>query len=588
VILQALYDYYQRKAADPESGIAPEGFEWKEIPFVIVIDRNGKFVTLEDTREGEGKFRRARPLCVPKSQGRSGSKSYEVTNLLWDHVGYVLGHPKTDDARDVALAARQHEAWNKSINSIDPRLAPLPEVAAVRAFCASAQANVVKEHPLWLECQKVLGANITFRVDGGTEPVPSSAAVREALATIVASDDPSARPIEARCLVTGDWTTVARTHTNTPISKDSKCLVSFQRSSGYDSYGKEQGFNAPVSVAAEFRYTTALNALLRRGSPNRMQVGDATTVFWSERKTELEDHFSAFFERPPPDNPDADVTAVRALFQQVKGGSSAISAPGTRFFVLGLAPSAARISVRFWYHGPVAELAVRITQHFNDLEIAWEEKTKPRFSLFWLLVELAPRREIKNLDQVPPNLAGALVRAVLEGTPYPATLLAQAIRRIRAEREVTPMRAAILKASLNRTRRVRPDQHKEITVALDTTNNNPGYRLGRLFAVLEKIQEDAQPGINATIRDRFYGAASANPITVFPQLLKLKNHHLAKISNPAFRVMHEKRLAEIFEGLSPNMPAHLAMDEQARFAIGYYHQRHALFAKTNTDSNPTT
>jgi CRISPR-associated protein Csd1 len=182
-------------------------------------------------------------------------------------------------------------------------------------------------------------------------------------------------------------------------------------------------------------------------------------------------------------------------------------------------------------------------------------------------------------DNIPPNLAGAVMRAALTGGPYPTTLLHLAVRRIRAERGVTRARAAVLKAVLNRSNRLQPTDEKEITVSLDPTNMSPGYRLGRLFAVLEKIQEDAQPGINATIRDRFYGAASTSPASVFPQLLKLKNHHLAKLENGAFRSGHERRLAEIFDGVM-DMPPHLPMEEQARFAIGYYHQRQALFTKT--------
>jgi CRISPR-associated protein Csd1 len=299
-------------------------------------------------------------------------------------------------------------------------------------------------------------------------------------------------------------------------------------------------------------------------------------VFWSERKSDLEDHFASFFAMAPKDDPDQDVRAVQSLFKSLETGA-ALPSSTTRFYVLGLAPNAARLSVRFWHQGTVAELSERIRQHFDDLEIERAPRDTGRYSLFWLLVEIASEGKI---DNAPPGLAGDIVRAVLNGSPYPRTLLQQAIRRIRADRKVTRMRASILKACLNRFHRVHPTREMEMTVALDLTNNNAGYRLGRLFAVLEKIQEDAQPGINATIRDRYYGAASANPVTVFPQLLKLKNHHLAKLDNRAVRAAHEKRLTEIVGGLAADMPAHLSMAEQARFAIGYYHQRQALFTKT--------
>jgi len=242
--------------------------------------------------------------------------------------------------------------------------------------------------------------------------------------------------------------------------------------------------------------------------------------------------------------------------------------------------------VRFWQTGTVAEFSQIIRQHFRDLTLAKPISDRGSCALFFLLADIALENKI---DNIPPNLAPNVMRAALTGGPYPTTLLQQAMRRIRATRNVKRTQAAILKACLNRQRRFQENpSEEEIQVSLDTSNTNPGYRLGRLFAVLEKIQEDAQPGINATIRDRFYGAASSSPVSVFPQLLKLKNHHLAKLENPAFKAAHERRLGEIFSGIGVNMPAHLSMDDQARFAIGYYHQRQALFTKTTPNDATTT
>jgi len=564
VILQSLYEYYQRKAADPESGIAPEGFEWKEIPFVVVIDVQGKFVTLEDTREGDGKKKRARRFLVPAAEKKSVNIK---ANLLWDNVEYALGaNPRERD--DIA---KRHAAF---VTRIDEEIASHPEQQVLLQFLHSEPIVQIEGQlaiaSLWSECLES-NANVTFRLEGST-----CATVCEALAPSIVSQ---AGKGAALCLVSGTTDTIARLHPSIKGVRDAQssgaALVSFNLSP-FCSYNKEQNHNAPVGDSATFAYTTALNGLLGRDSKNKVQVGDATTVFWSDRKTELENTFFSFWS-VDKDDPDRGIEAVEALLKSVHTGAPIPNADA-RFFVLGLSPNAARISVRFWYAGAVSEVSQKLGQHFRDLELIRPKNDKVRNALFFLLSEIALENKIEN---IPPNLAGNVMRAVLTGGPYPVTLLQQTVRRIRATRQLRPPQVALLKAYLVRRRRFQESPNdKEIEVSLDTENTNAGYLLGRLFAALEKIQEDAQPGINSTIRDRFYGAASATPVSVYPQLLKLKNHHLAKIDNPAFRITHEKRLTEIFGALPSSMPAHLTMDDQARFAIGYYHQRQALFTKS--------
>jgi CRISPR-associated protein Csd1 len=574
MILQALYDYYQRKG-----DLAPEGFAWIDLPFLIVIDSEGRFLALEDTREGEGRIRRAKEYLLPKPKSRSGSKSHAITHLLWDHIGYVLGHSKTEEQKDKDLAKAQHITWLNSLGSLEKRFSSEFRIRAICNFYRSGQVSEVLSAELWPECQKISGCNVAFRIDGESDPVPCSEPVRTIVrAEVGGTDEALDEKNDSKigiCLITGNRTEIARLHTRTPISKDSKSLVNFQRNSGYDSYGKEQAFNAPVGKSAEAAYTTALKSLLAKDSKQKLQIGDATTVFWAEQKTDFENHFAALFGFAPKDDPDTEPRAVKALYESIYTGSLATEG-NTRFFILGLAPNAARISVRFWHQDTLAGLSEKLRRHLDDLEIVLSPKDPGHRALMHLLCSLVLDGKA---DNVPPNLAGTVVRAILSGGPYPQTLLHLDVRRIRAERTVTRARAAVLKAVLNRSLRQRPTDQKEITVSLDPANLSPGYRLGRLFAVLEKIQEDAQPGINTTIRDRFYGAASSSPASVFPQLLKLKNHHLAKLENPSFRGAHEKRLAEIFDGIA-DMPPHLAMEEQARFAIGYYHQRQALFTKS--------
>ena len=573
MILQALHDYYARKSADPESGLAQPGFEWKEIPFVIEIDAQGNPVHIEDTREGEGKRRRARAFLVPQGVKRAVNIA---ANLLWDNAAYVLGVATKGKPKRVK---EQRRVFLAKIESLP---APVQTDAGVQAVLSFLRRPDIDSLSQWTEWQEIVETvpNLTFRLQGDIDLVCQRPATVEAVRT-----EQGRASADGLCLVTGETGETERLHTAIKgvwgAQTAGANIVSFNLDA-FNSYGKTQGANAPVSKHAAFSYTTALNHLLRKDSPQRLQVGDASVVFWADRPTEWETGVVDIFGEPTKDDPDRNVRAVRSLYTAIDHGLLEDDTGQARFFALGLAPNAARIAIRFWQHGTVAEMAGRIKQHFDDLEIGRSPRDPPYLSLFRLLVSVATQGKA---DNIPPNLGGELVRSILAGLPYPQTLLTAAVRRIRAEREVTYARAALIKACLNRaTRYANPAIKEELTMSLDEANTNVGYRLGRLFAVLEKIQEEANPGINATIRDRFYGAASSTPVTVFSTLLKLKNHHLSKLENRGRAVNLEKRVGEIMEGLN-DFPTQLPIADQGRFAIGYYHQRQDFFRPTDARSS---
>lgn len=584
MILQALSGYYKRMAE--EGGIAPRGFKRVEIPFLIILNQQGKFIGLRDTRDRSGNRLVARSFLVPEEQGRSGSKAWQTANLLWDHYGYVLKWPKSDSEEHRKMAEKQHGSFLSNVKSLHEKFPEDEEIAAVFSFLSAGDFTHVRKHPSWQDCAGISGCNISFMIEGKTRLVCQNDNVRsfitssEPEATAAEEEGDASSEIEAVCLVSGEKRPIARLHPRTPIAgaKSSAKLVSFQKNMGFDSYGKLQSYNAPTAKSVAFAYTTALNHMLARDSRQKLFVGDATAVFWAERKNPLENLFAELFGEPAKENPDQLNAAVRALFASPETGTPPLDEDYTPFFVLGLAPNAARIAVRFWYPGTVAEVAKHIKQHFMDCAIIHGPKQPEYLSLFRLLISTATQGESKN---IPPNMAGDVMKAILTGAFYSQTLLASALRRCQAEQDVTYPRAAIIKGVLSRdtrlNRRYSIKEGKEVGMSLDPSNTNPGYLLGRLFAVLERIQAESSGGwgrINSTIRDRFYGAASSTPGAVFPHLMKLKNYHLSKLLN--YKGFYEGLVGEIVDKLDADkaFPNHLNLPDQGRFAVGYYHQRY--------------
>lgn len=583
MILQALAGYYRRMAEEGSRDVAPEGFEKKEIPFLIVIDKAGNFVDLSDTRDGSGKKKQGRVFTVPKGVKKTSGIS---ANLLWDTPNYVLGLPKDDAKKEtkkdpVETARQQKEAFARKITEELPDALTDEGIKAVLAFLGRGAYPELEAHPLWQDIAEG-GSVLTFRLSDDVGLICERPLVLAALNSNGNAGE--THSFGQVCLVSGAKDDPVRLHTAIKgvwgAQSSGANIVSFNLDS-FRSFGKEQGMNAPVGKQAEFAYTTALNTLLLKGSRQRIQVGDSSTVFWSERQNPIEDIFADLFGEPAKENPDQLNQAIRSLYAAPRAGTPPLEDDLTPFFVLGLAPNAARIAVRFWHAGTVGETARHIRQHFDDCAMVHGPNQPEHLSLFRLLVSTAGQGKSEN---IPPTLAGDLMKSILTGTPYPHSLLSAAIRRCRAERQITYPRAAIIKAVLARGARYYTSNEQEVGMALDVTNTNPGYRLGRLFAVLEKIQEEASPGINATIRDRFYGSASGTPVAAFPHLMKLKNHHLAKLENRGRAVNLEKIVGEIMDGLD-DFPTHLSLQDQGRFAVGYYHQRQDFFKKNETTPN---
>ena len=506
MILQALNNYYRRLVSEGLADIASEGFQKQPIPFVVVLKPTGRFADLHDTRVGEGKSRAARVFTVPKAVKRP---SDVAANLLWESAAYVLGRPKPDPKKDPSkLVKRATEQSECFIAIIRERLAAVLDDegdSAVLRFLEGGDFELVLGHPLWPEIEQS-GANVSFQLEGDTCLVCERPAVVASM-TDVGNGSLAGAQI---CLVTGEREEPTRLHAAIKgvygAQTSGAKIVSFNLSA-FTSFGKKQSYNAPVGKRAEFAYTTALNHLLRGSQGSACRWETLPRYSGRKRRHEMESVFANLFGEPAKGEPEQDYKQLVATFRAPQLGTPPQLDPNTRFFVLGLAPNAARIAIRFWYAGTVGEVAGNVEQHFEDLEIIRAPKQPQYLSLFRLLVSTAALGKSEN---IPPNLAGETMKAILSGVPYPQSVLGAAIRRCRAEREITYPRVSLIKAVLVREARYYIKTRKELSMSLDSTNNNVGYRLGRLFAVLEKIQEEANPGINATIRDRYYGSASAS------------------------------------------------------------------------------
>ncbi|MCQ2247309.1 MAG: type I-C CRISPR-associated protein Cas8c/Csd1 [Bacteroidaceae bacterium] len=566
MILRALYDYYHRCGNLPAFGM-----ELKQIGFIIVINKKGKFLRFEDRRIDS---RSAQLFLVKKSVGRS---SAPVANYLYDNSQYVFGYSEKGDMKSMR---KYFDTFKDKIQEIYEAAPNNEDMKAVHAFYEQEPVHIVEEmqkDPLWDDIAKNLNkkySTFSFLIEGDVEIMASKRNITNLLDT----EENAGKNI---CLVTGNLATNVETTTATmiPGSQATAKLVSFQVKSGYDSYGKEKGNNASISEEAEFAYTTALNHLLRADSHNKFMVGTRTFLFWASSDSEAakasEENLFAFFGKADDvDDPNRRVEMVKQTFLSIYNGKLP-SEKDDKFYILGLAPNAARIAVVYWAELPLCEFAHTISRHFEDMEIVDTRKEKKPYSGLHAILGAATLGG-KSSD-ASPNLPDAVVKSIFQGLPYPQTLFASVIRRIRAEQDITPYgipcRVATIKGYLNRLN----DNNKKINIMLDKENNNLGYLCGRLFAVLDKIQQDANH-INS-IQERYMNAASATPAAVFATILNLSTHHSEKL-NAGAKIFYEKLKQEIIDKLpADGFPAHLDLQDQGRFFVGFYHQRQDFYTK---------
>lgn len=570
-ILQELDRYYGRMA--DRGDVVPPGWSMEPIGVVLELGPDGALLGTELRLDARKKALTAR---APKWFSRQGTGS--TPYFLWDNAAYALGL----GAKDPGKTARDHVAF-KALH-LDALADEQDEgLLALRRFLEAWVPDRAQVPGL---DDKALVLNIAFRLQGETRLIherPAAAAHIDRLRGAVRQGE------AGFCLVRGTRLPLVRLHPKIKgvdgTASAEVPLVSFNVDA-FTSYGKDQGLNAPTSEEAAFRYGAALNALLSRGGPNRMRIADASVAFWADASAldaavaeaaarAAEDVFGSIFDdRPAPEGTtDAQqAQRVRERLQEVaKGAPLTTLAPelreGVRFNVLALAPNAARLSVRTWLSDDFSRFADALAQHQEDLRVEpapWGDRWP---SVHRLLARTTALQE--KSENIPPGLGGAVLRAALAGTPYPRTLLTAAIVRLRAgDDPARGWHAAVIKACLARI-----NSEDAAPVSLDPNNSSPAYQLGRLFAVLESAQYAALGRVNASIADRYYGAASATPARVFGPLLRSAQTHISTARKLGKGLWIDKRLEEITDALPASLPASLRLEDQGRFAIGYYHER---------------
>ena len=593
-ILSSLERAYHRLAK--EDKVPPIGYSDERIDYCVVLNADGQPVGLPvDLRDHSGR----RPVALPHSVPRPEKRTIKIVpNFLWDKASYSLGSVEdvkneTPDNRErrAKRVAEQYKAFqNRHLVALQHE-SDTGLVACYRFLqWWKPEYFDIRGWP-----DEMKGANVVFRLEGERNFIHDHEAARQLWASQM---NQSRDSDQAVCLITGARSSVARLHPSIKgvrgAQSSGASIVSFNLDA-FTSYGHKQGDNAPVSEDAAAAYTSVLNHFLRTNE-NRVQIGDSSTVFWADGSNveAAEAIFASFFNDTNEEGDEISEQIIKPILEKISSGRPMEEIrpdlpQGVRFYVLGLAPNAARISIRFWMEDDFATLAEHILWHYRDLRLDSPRQEQP--SIWRCLLETASTKVKNRYEHVPPQLAGDMLRAILTGRAYPQTLLSTILMRLRSDKAITDLRIALLKAVICRKRRMAGHLQKEdFLVSLDPTNADPGYLLGRLFACFEYAQTQALGGkVNATICDKYYGAASATPRSVFPILQRNAMHHLSRLRKDRTGTHRyiDNTIAQIYECAAADalfVPT-LDMDHQALFAIGYYHQKNAFYTPRNAGTD---
>lgn len=584
MLLKALVSHYEYLLKTGE--ISPPGWTPSRISWGLDIGDNGELLRVIPLKVTSPDGKRLLPceMILPAPVSRSRNKA---SNFLWDNAMYLLGlNTKEDPEHAIGCFETSARFYKEILTGVDA-----PEAKALCMFFKTWQPGQAAQNPLLEECMPDLmaGRNLTFLYKD--QFVSECTAIRAAWQRHY---DTPLEGEESICLVTGKPAVPARIHPSIKGVRDARGtgakLVSFN-AEAFCSYGKTQNLNAPVSSYAAFAYTSALNHLLADRNHTRF-VGDMTIVYWAESgEAKYQDTFTSLLFGAEENADDTLNSLMRSLCRGDYADYDGMTLdPNITFYILGLSPNAARISVRFFHHDTFGDIVRHLEQHYHDIDIVPDGRNKRTYIPLWLLLRETVNQ--KSSDKASsPQLSGNMFSAVVNGTRYPETMYQQVMLRIRAEHEISRAKAALIKGYLLRNTTNSPDRNelKEVcTLSLNPDSNYTPYVLGRLFSVLEGVQDMAMPGLNAGIREKFGNSACATPASIFPLLLNKSTYHLRKMKDGA-RVFWSKQIGDLMDRLPETFPATLTLQEQGSFRLGYYHQTQKRFEKRKpTDTTDET